>query len=65
MSYKHELTLQESARIIFDLMYGHEKKHRDLLNAYSYATKHYEIYYTYEEIKEYLFHNDLSKYYEE
>lgn len=54
-----QLTIEESAQLIFDLMYG--KKQMNLLQAYSTVSHKYKIDYSYEEIKDYLFHHELQK----
>lgn len=52
------LTIQDAAQIIFDDMYGMKRK--NLLEAYSCALNKYKFDYSYEEIKDYLFHNTLE-----
>ena len=59
MNENNELTIEECAQVVFDLMYG--KKHRNLLQAYSTVFHKYNIDYSYEEIKDYLFHHDMKK----
>jgi hypothetical protein len=55
----NELTLREFAKLVNDEMYYHDKK--NLLNAYSCVHGKYQVDYSYEEVKDYLFHHDLSK----
>lgn len=57
MNKNTELTLHEVAKLVSDLVYG--KKHMNLLQAYSVIFHKYNIDYSYEEIKDYLFHHDL------
>lgn len=55
----NELTLREFAKLVNDEMYSHDKK--NLLNAYSYIHAKYQVDYSYEEVKDYLFHHDLNE----
>jgi hypothetical protein len=59
MNENNELTIHECAQLIFDLMYG--KKQKNLLQAYSTVSHKYKIDYSYEEMKDYLFHHELQK----
>ena len=58
MSEEQNLTIQETAQLIYNLMYGPKRK--NLLDAYSYTLNKYKIQYSYEEIKDYLFHHELT-----
>lgn len=55
---ENELSLHEVCIIINDLMYG--KKRLGLIDAYSYVLAKYKTDYSYEEVKDYLFHHDLQ-----
>ena len=59
MSENNKLTIEECAQMVFDLMYG--KKQMNLLQAYSTVFHKYKIDYSYEEMKDYLFHHELHK----
>lgn len=59
MSKKNFTDIQEVAQMVFDLVHG--KKKMDLLRAYSYVHTKYKINFTYDEIKDYLFHNELER----
>ena len=56
---ENELTLREFAKLVNAEMYGPNKK--NLLDAYSCIHGQYQIDYSYNELKDYLFHHDLSK----
>lgn len=56
---ENELTLLEASQLVSDLMYGPKKK--GIIDAYSYVFAKYKIDYSYDEIKDYLFHHDLRK----
>lgn len=53
------LTLQETAQLVFDLVYG--KKRLNLLQAYSTVFYKYNTDYSYDEVKDYLFHHELKR----
>lgn len=53
------IPIQEAAQLINDLMYGDTPM--NLLDAYSYVLVKNKIEYSYEEIKDYLFHHDLTR----
>ena len=53
------IPIQEAAKLINDLMYGDTPM--NLLDAYSYVLVKNKIEYSYEEIKDYLFHHDLTR----
>lgn len=59
MNKNTELTIEETGQIMFDLMYG--KKQMNLLQAYSTVATKYKTDYSYDEIKDYLFHHELHK----
>lgn len=59
MNKNTELTIEETGQIMFDLMYG--KKQMNLLQAYSTVTTKYKTDYSYDEMKDYLFHHELHK----
>lgn len=59
MKKNTELTIQETAQLVYDLMYG--KKQMDILRAYSTVYAKYKTDYSYDEIKDYLFHHELTK----
>jgi hypothetical protein len=53
-----EFSIDEVGQIMYDLMYG--KKQLNLLQAYSTVETKYKIDYSYNEMKDYLFHHQLS-----
>jgi hypothetical protein len=53
-----EFSIDEVGQIMYDLMYG--KKQLNLLQAYSTVKTKYKIDYSYNEMKDYLFHHQLS-----
>lgn len=57
MDKNTELTIDQVAQIVYNLMYG--KKRLNLLQAYSTVCNKYKTDYSYAEIKDYLFHHDL------
>jgi hypothetical protein len=57
MDKNTELTIEQVAQIVYNLMYG--KKRLNLLQAYSTVCSKYKTEYSYAEIKDYLFHHDL------
>lgn len=59
MNKNTELTIEEIGQIMFDLMYG--KKQMNLLQAYSTVYAKYKTDYSYDEMKDYLFHYELHK----
>lgn len=59
MNKNTELTIQETAQLVYDLMYG--KKQMYILQAYSTVYAKYKTDYSYDEIKDYLFHHELTK----
>jgi hypothetical protein len=59
MNNNTELTIQEIGQAMFDLMYG--KKQMNLLQAYSTVKTKYKTDYSYDEMKDYLFHHELHK----
>jgi hypothetical protein len=50
--------IKDVAKLVYDQMYKYNKN--NLLDAYSYIKHLYHISFSYEEIKDYLFHHDLS-----
>lgn len=51
------LSLKDAARLVFDQIYKNKK---NILDAYSYCVNKYKFDYSYNEIKDYLFHHDLK-----
>lgn len=59
MNKNTELTLEETAQLVYDLIHG--KKRMNILQAYSTVYTKYKTDYSYDEIKDYLFHHELTK----
>ena len=51
------LSLEDAARLVFDQIYKNKK---NILDAYSYCVNKHKFDYSYDEIKDYLFHHDLK-----
>jgi len=58
MFEQNKLTLEEIAIKMNEQMY---KKNKNILNAYSHILNKYGIDYSYEEVKDYLFHHNPMK----
>ena len=58
MNDDNKITMHHNAQIIYNLMYG--KKRMDILRAYSYTINKYKTDYSYDEIKDYLFHHTFE-----
>ena len=54
----NNITLKEFAELVYKMMYGPSRK--DLISAYSAVHAIYNNDYSYEEVKDFLFHNDLE-----
>lgn len=62
MNKNTELTIQETAQLVYDLMYGKKQMNKmNILQAYSTVYAKYKTDYSYDEIKDYLFHHELTK----
>lgn len=62
MKKNTELTIQETAQLVYDLMYGKKQMYKmNILQAYSTVYTKYKTDYSYDEIKDYLFHHKLTK----
>lgn len=59
MNKNTELTLEETAQLVYDLIHG--KKRMNILQAYSTVCTKYKTDYSYDEVKDYLFHHELTK----
>jgi hypothetical protein len=59
MEKNTELTIQETAQLVYDLMYG--KQQKNILQAYSTVYAKYKTDYSYDEIKDYLFHHEMKR----
>ena len=58
MNKDKKFTLGEMSQIMFNLMYG--KKRMNIIQAYSAIKFKYKTDYSYDEIKDYLFHHKLK-----
>jgi len=53
-------SLHDTARLVYEIMYNHGDNNKTLLDAYAYAVNHNNIKFSYDEIKDYLFHHNFN-----